>query len=171
MSNKKSEINSKYNVAGELLLPIFGIIFTTYYFSTIIDSPWTAQVNAVMVGLILIIVCSIFFIRKLLEVITDKAVFRVPYQKLLPALKTQQTAFITLTIGYLFFVEFFGYTLATIFFLWSSMTLLDNGRRTFVKLLLAITMGAVSYTVFILMFETRLPKGLIEEVLKGVFVK
>jgi hypothetical protein len=51
------------------------------------------------------------------------------------------------------------------------MTLLDNGRRTFVKLLLAITMAAVSYTVFILMFETRLPKGLIEEVLKGVFVK
>ena len=171
MSNKKSEINSKYNVVGELLLPFFGIIFTTYYFSTIIDSPWTAQVNAVMVGLILIIVCSIFFIRKLLEVITDKAVFRVPYQKLLPALKTQQTAFIILTIGYLFFVKFFGYTLATIFFLWSSMTLLDNGRRTFVKLLLAITMSAVSYTVFILMFETRLPKGLIEEVLKGVFVK
>ena len=64
MVEKKTEKDAKPNVLGELIIPVFGVVFTTYYFSTIIDSPWTAQVNAVMVGLVLFLICTIFFIRK-----------------------------------------------------------------------------------------------------------
>ncbi len=42
--------SSKKNIAGELILPVGALAFTIYYIFTVIESPWTAQVNAFMVG-------------------------------------------------------------------------------------------------------------------------
>ena len=81
-------------------------------------------------------------------------------------MRTRQTGFIILTIGYLLFVELLGYTLATIIFFFSSMSLLDSGRKMATKFTLSIIMAGVGYVVFILLFETRLPEGFIEKILR-----
>jgi hypothetical protein len=169
MSDAKPENVPKHNVAGELIVPLFGVGFTAYYFSTILDSPWTAQVNAFLLGSVLLLVSAIFFVRKLSDVVNDKAVVSIPFSRFLPALRTAQTGFIAITVGYLLFVEMIGYTLATVLFLWMSMSLLDQGRKIITKLGLAVVMAFIGYIVFILMFETRLPKGPIEIALTGVF--
>jgi hypothetical protein len=41
-------------VGGELIIPIAAVAFTLYYFTSIIDSPFEAQVNAFFVGSILL---------------------------------------------------------------------------------------------------------------------
>ena len=61
MVEKKSSDDAKHSALGEIIIPLFGVLFTAYYFSTILDSPWTAQVNAVLVGSILLIISAIFF--------------------------------------------------------------------------------------------------------------
>ncbi len=54
MNNQpKSEPREKKHVGGELVIPVAALIFTIYYFVTIIDVPWTAQVSALFVGTIL----------------------------------------------------------------------------------------------------------------------
>ncbi len=50
-------------LGGELVIPIIAVGFTLYFFSTIWNSPWTAQVSAFLVGGILLLVCAIFFVR------------------------------------------------------------------------------------------------------------
>lgn len=50
----------KKSIGGELVIPIAALLFTFYYFYTIIDTPWTAQVSAFFVGTILIILVAIF---------------------------------------------------------------------------------------------------------------
>ena len=44
----------KKSLGPDLIIPVAAILFTLYYFSTIIDSPWTAQVSAFFVGSILL---------------------------------------------------------------------------------------------------------------------
>ena len=53
----------KRQLGGELVIPALSIVFTFYFFSTIWDSPWTAQVSAFLVGGILLLVCAIFIAR------------------------------------------------------------------------------------------------------------
>src|SRR6056297_1399939 len=50
-------------IGGELVIPIIAVGFTLYFFSSVWNSPWTAQVSAFMVGGILLLVCAIFFVR------------------------------------------------------------------------------------------------------------
>jgi len=157
-----SPTTSKKNIAGELILPISALTFTFYYIHTVIDSPWTAQVNAFMVGSILLTVIGIFLISRIVMLVQGSAKFHITVDRLPGVIKSRQSGFIGLTISYLLVIESIGFTLTTALFFWGSMLLLDYGRAPAVKLALAIFMALVAYGIFILGFETRLPKGAIE---------
>ena len=47
------------------------------------------------------------------------------------------------------------------------MTILDRGKRPVTKAVISIIMALIGYVVFIAMFETRLPKGIIEQLIGG----
>jgi len=161
--------SSKKNIAGELILPVCALLFTFYYFSTVIESPWTAQVNAFMVGSVLIGVIIIFFISRTVMLLNGKGKFHINLPRILGSIKTRQSGFIGLTIAYLLIIESIGFTLTTGLFFWGSMLLLDYGKAPVVKGSLAVFMALVAYGIFILGFETRLPKGVFEAFLAGAF--
>ena len=170
MNEKEQPISSpKKNIAGELILPFCALLFTLYYFSTVIESPWTAQVNAFMVGSVLIGVIVIFFITRIVMLIRGKAQFHLDLPRIFSSVKTRQSGFIALTIGYLLIIESIGFTLTTGLFVWGSMLLLDYGKAPVVKGALAVFMALMAYGIFILGFETRLPKGVFETLLAGAF--
>jgi len=159
---------AKPNIAGELIIPVLGVLFTIYYISTVLDSPWTAQVNAYMVGSVLLAVSVVFFGLKFRDLIRGDAVLDVPVARGLNAMKSAQTGFILIALGYLVIMEILGFTLATAVFFWLAMLLLDGGRRPVMKIGLSAVMALIGYLVFILMFETRLPKGPVESILVGL---
>ncbi|MDA9013457.1 hypothetical protein N9J60_05335 [Alphaproteobacteria bacterium] len=170
MNEKEQPISSpKKNIAGELILPFCALLFTLYYFSTVIESPWTAQVNAFMVGSVLIGVIVIFFITRTIMLLNGKAQLHLNVPRILSSIKTRQSGFIGLTIAYLLVIESIGFTLTTGLFFWGSMLLLDYGRAPVLKGALAVFMALAAYGIFILGFETRLPKGVFEAFLTGVF--
>ena len=53
-NGQKSGKPAKPAAGAELVLPVAALLFTIYYFTTIINVPWTAQVSAFFVGTILI---------------------------------------------------------------------------------------------------------------------
>ena len=53
------------SIGSELIIPIVAFLFTVYYFFTIIDAPWTAQVAAFIVGALLIIFVIAFIVRSI----------------------------------------------------------------------------------------------------------
>ncbi len=57
------EKTEKKHLGGDLVIPLAALAFTLYYFSTIIDSPWTAQVSAFFIGAILIVLILIFIVK------------------------------------------------------------------------------------------------------------
>ena len=51
------------SIGSELIIPVVALFFTLYYFYTIIDAPWTAQVAAFNDGTILISMVLLMIIK------------------------------------------------------------------------------------------------------------
>jgi len=154
--------DEKRQIGGELIIPALALVFTLYYISTVIDSPWTAQLNAYMVGSVLIVLVLLFFAFAAREVLKKRATLGAsnllaPYD-ILP----KRLGFIALSLGYLIVIEWLGFTLTTFLFMAGSMFLLGNGRRPIVYLVAAAVMAAIALGVFVILFEKRFPKGPIE---------
>ena len=156
------------SIGGELIIPMLGLAFTAYYASTIIDSPWTAQVNAVIVGSALVLAILALFLRLGLE--ARRHGVRLSFDGLLSplALLPKRAAFAALTLAYLILIEWGGFTLTTFAFLALSMLLLGGRRRLKASLAAAAVMALIGYLVFIVLFETRLPKGPFEQLFAAV---
>lgn len=159
---------SKKNIAGELILPVGALAFTIYYIFTVIESPWTAQVNAFMVGSILLAVIGIFLISRIVMLVQGSAQFHVTFDRLPDAIKSRQSGFIGLTILYLIVIESIGFTLTTALFFWGSMLLLDYGKAPLAKLALAVFMALVAYGIFILVLKRAFQRVLLKHFWQGL---
>jgi hypothetical protein len=118
----------KRSIGAELIIPVCAVIFTLYYISTIIDSPWTAQVTAYFIGSILIAMCVVLFVIKGREVFQGKADLSVKALiETLDALPRRLGLF-GLTLGYIVVLPWVGFTLTTFAFLSLGMLLLAGAR-------------------------------------------
>ena len=159
----------KRAAGAELVLPFVGLVFTIYYFTTIIDVPWTAQVSAFFVGVILIGLVIGLFIRTAINVRRGEATLSfgplIAPRDYVP----KRAALLGLTLSYIFFIEWGGFTITTFFFLFLAMLLLSNGKHKRLILALSLSLSIGGYFLFIVAFNTRFPRGPVELLLNGVF--
>ena len=149
----------KRHVGGELVIPIAGLAFTIYYFSTILDSPWTAQVSAFFVGAILIALITAFLIKTVAAYMAGEVDFAPgPLAEPLSFLP-KRVALLGLTVGYIIVIHYLGFTITTFLFMAASMLLLSNGRNIAFILGLSLVVSVAGWALFILAFETRFPVG------------
>ncbi|NNG05562.1 MAG: tripartite tricarboxylate transporter TctB family protein [Inquilinus sp.] len=159
----------KRQIGGELIIPVLALGFTAYYFSTILDSPWTAQVNAFLVGSVLTVLVLAFLAVCIRELRGGRATLGVSDLIEPRHLVPKRAGFIGLTLAYLVALGWLGFTLTTFVFLAGSMLLLGGGRRPALCLALSALMAGIGYAAFIALFETRLPTGPIETLLAAIF--
>lgn len=158
----------KRQMGGELIIPVLALAFTLYYISTVIDSPWTAQLNAFLVGSVLIVLVLAFFAYAAREVLSGQATLGAsnllaPYE-ILP----KRAGFIALTLAYLVVMQWLGLTLTTFLFMAASMLLLGGGRRPLLALGAAAVMAVTALVVFIILFQKRFPKGPVEYLMQAL---
>lgn len=168
MAKKRTSVDGeKPSVGGELIIPTAGILFTLYYFSTITDAPWTAQVNAFFVGSILILLSAIFIALKMMEL--RRGSVRLSFRELIEPVDVLGKRLMLLAIasGYVLIVDYAGFTITTFLLLFTGMTALGlpNIRRNF-TVALSLSLGV--WFVFVYVFETRLPYGPFENLMKGL---
>lgn len=156
-------------IGGELILPVAGLIFTLYYFSTILDSPWEAQVAAFFVGSILILLIVILLIKTGLAL--ARGTGRFDFSPLVAPLRInlKRLALFGLTLGYMLLIPYLGFTITTFIFMASAMLLLQQKKRLLFALLLSAAISLSGYLLFIVAFETRFPRGPFEELMRGMF--
>jgi hypothetical protein len=158
----------KRQVGGELIIPAAAVVFTLYYFWTIADSPWTAKVNAYLVGYALLAAIAVFAFMMVKELLAGRASLGLSNLVEPLALLPKRAGFIALTVAYLLLMDLGGFTLTTFFFLFFSMMLLDSKKRWMLCGLLALVLSGIGYAAFIAFFQTRLPKGPVEWLLAGI---
>jgi len=155
-------------LGGELVIPIMAITFTIYYFYTIWNSPWTAQVSAFLVGGILLLVCGIFLIRCINWLMQGEGSLGFANLINKDDIRTGRIGLIAATFGFCMFIEQLGFTLATFLFLSLSMGILAKGQRIGLIIGLSALISLVGWLIFVVAFDTRFPRGWFETTMKAM---
>jgi hypothetical protein len=155
-------------IGGELVIPILAVGFTIYFFSTIWNSPWTAQVSAFMVGGILLLVCAIFFVRAGIWLVRGEGTLGVGNLFTMDDIRTGRIGLLLTTIAYVMFIDTLGFTLMTFLFLAVSMLILAKGKNAGFITMISAAMALTGWAVFIWAFNTRFPRGWFETTMKAV---
>ncbi len=155
-------------IGGELIIPILALVFTLYYIYSVIDSPWSAQLNAFMIGSVLIALVVVFLGRAAWQVMQGQA--NLGFSHLLEPydILPRRRGFMALSLGYLIAMPWLGFTLTTFVFMAAAILRLGGGKRPVVALLSAFVMAAIALGVFVILFQKRFPKGPIEYLVQAL---
>ena len=165
--------DDKRAAGGELVLPVAALGFTIYYFSTIWDSPWEAQVAAFLIGSILIGLIAILLVRFGRELMTGRADLGV--EPLIGPVRVlpRRLAVFALTLGYLIGINWLGFTLTSFLFLFLSMTVLEDADKMLRRMphfaLVSAGLALAGYFAFIWGIDARFPRGPGEALLGALF--
>lgn len=165
---KPIKVERPRQLGGELIIPGMAIAFTLYYFSTIWNSPWTAQVSAFTVGGVLLIVCAIFVVRCVVWLRRGQGELGFGNIVGIDDLRTGRIWLFGATLGFCLLIEPLGFTLAAFIFLSVSMLILARGRRPVFIVALSAGISLLGWAVFIAVFDTRFPRGWFEVTMKSV---
>jgi hypothetical protein len=171
MERRKSVMehkNSGRQLGGELVIPVIAIAFTLYFFTTIWNSPWTAQVSAFAIGGFLILVCCIFIARCIVWL--GKGEGNLGFSNLVTRadIHSGRIGLFLTTFGYCVLIDRLGFTLTTFLFLSLSMIILSRGENAKFITLVSALMSLGGWAVFIWAFDTRFPRGWFETTMKAV---
>ncbi len=165
---QQSDEDKKRSLGGELVIPVAAIVFTLYYFTTIVDSPWTAQVSAFFVGAVLIALSAAFVVKCAVAVRSGTADLGLGGLFSRADLTSGRLVLLVVTLGYILFIEWAGFTITTFVFLFAGMLALNRGRSLGLIAGLSATMALSGYLLFILAFDTRFPRGPFEAFMKAM---
>lgn len=162
-----SEPGERNSIGGDFVIPLAALGFTLYYFSTIVDSPWTAQVAAFFIGTILIGLILLFLVKAAVAVARGQADLGAGALITPTGLLPTRLALLAITAAYLVLIEWGGFTLTTFAFMLAAMLLLNGGRRAGFILGLSLAVSLGGYLIFILGFDTRFPRGPFEDLVRA----
>jgi hypothetical protein len=161
-----SGATEKTHIGAQLIIPVAALAFTLYYFSTIINSPWTAQVSAFFIGSVLIVLIVTYLVKSAILVKQGKADLAMDDLVEPRTFISKRLGLLALTLGFIVLVQWGGFTLTAFAFLSLAMLLLSGGRRTKLILTLAAILSIGGYLLFILAFDTRFPVGPFEQMME-----
>ena len=163
--NPSSESPESKPIGGELLLPAAAFVFTLYYFWTIINTPWTAQVSAFFIGSILIFLIIMFGVRTWRQLRRGEVNLRIGDLITPTNFIPKRLVLLALTIGYIYLVTFLGFTITTFLFLSLAMLLLGEGRKKSVVFIVSSVLALSGWLLFIFAFDTNFPAGPFENMM------
>ena len=166
---KEAEGSVHTSVGSQLIIPIAAILFTIYYFYTIIDAPWTAQVAAFIVGSILILLVVLFGLKSVKIIRTGQGALDFDDLITPRSFVPKRLGLLSLTIVYIFIVPSLGFTITTFLFLAMATLLLSEGKNMSLILSLSAGLSLGGYLLFIVAFKTRFPAGPFETLMKALF--
>jgi len=167
-STSTDKEHEKKSIGGELVIPVAALLFTLYYFSTIIDSPWTAQVSAVFIGTILIVLIVLFTVSVIVRARRGEIDLKIGSLIEPHSVLGKRVALFGLTLGFILIIPYLGFTITTFVFMTLGMLVLaDWQRKRFIAILCAV-LAISGWALFIFAFETRFPAGPFENLMKGI---
>ena len=127
--NTTAQDSKRKSVGSDLVIPIAALAFTVYYFYTIINAPWTAQVAAFLVGAVLIVLILLFIVKCIRLLKTGEGAFNFDILAQPISFLPKRLGLLILTVAYNFIVPTLGFTITTFLFLNMAMLLLGGGKK------------------------------------------
>lgn len=144
------------------------LCFAIYYLTTITEVPWIAQASAVLVSGLLLLSILAFAIRTALRIRAGTEV--VEFKGLVGnrTLLVKRIGLLVLAVTYVWIIDTLGFTLTTLAFLFLAIIWLSSLANWRKALMVSVMCSLIGYVVFILIFETRFPKGPVENLVESL---
>jgi hypothetical protein len=156
------------NVFPDLVIPLLALGFTAYYLSTITEVPWISQASAVTVSGLLIMAIVAYFIRTAYRIKRGSEIIALPGRLRVREVTIRRVGLLALTIAYVALIDTLGFTLTTVVFVFFGIILLSSWANWKAAALISVCCSVIGYVVFIYFFETRFPRGPVENALQGL---
>lgn len=160
------------NILPDCIIPAMALCFTVYYLTTITEVPWISQASAIIVSVFLLMSIFAFAMRSLSRIRSGQETVSLSAFKWTRSHESntniKRLFLLILTIGYVWFIDSWGFTITTMSFIFLGILLLSSLANWKNALLVSISCSVIGYIVFIYFFQTRFPRGPVENWLKGI---
>lgn len=156
------------NVLPDLVIPLLALGFTGYYLTTITEVPWISQASAVTVSCLLVIAIAAYFTRTIVRIRRGSEFIGIPEASFVSETTIRRALLLGLTIAYVWVIDTLGFTITTTVFVFLGIVVLSSLQNWKNALLVSLCCSVTGYVVFIYFFETRFPRGPIENALKAM---
>lgn len=167
-TRQQTEKPKKKALGADLVIPVLAVAFTLYYFSTIWGLGWEAKANGLAIGTTLLLLIAIFLTRTALQMKRGKATLAM--DRLLKPMESQgrRLGLIGAIVAFIAVLPWLGLTLDIFLFMGTTMFVLGV-RKPLPLLAMALIVAAGAYVGFIVVLNTRFPRGPVETVLARIF--
>lgn len=167
---EKSTDSRPKNILPDCIIPGMAVCFTVYYLTTITEVPWISQASAIIVSSLLLLSIVAFAVRSVARIRAGSETIGLVFDSSpdMVNVNVRRAVLFLLTIGYVWIIDSWGFTITTFCFVFLAILLLSslsNWKRAF---LVAVSCSIIGYIVFIYFFKTRFPRGPIENWLKAL---
>ena len=141
----------------DLIIPVSAVVYAIYYVASVRDFPFQAQITGLLLGSLLGLLCTVFFIRFLAG---SPLGIRIGWIDLIgePSIGLKRLIFAGLILLSISAVPWGGFTLTTFVFLVASFHLL--GVRPLTRVLVTAATAAIAgWLFFIVLLGARFPRG------------
>ena len=160
------------NILPDCIIPIMALCFTVYYLTTITEVPWISQASALIVSGLLLLSILAFILRSAARIRGGQETLKLPALggplSDVARVNIKRVALLLLTIGYVWIIDRWGFTITTFSFVFLGIVLLSSLANWKNALLVSLSCSVIGYVVFIYFFQTRFPQGPIENWLQAV---
>ena len=160
------------NILPDLIIPIMALCFTVYYLTTITEVPWISQASALIVSGLLLLSVLAFILRSAVRIRRGQETLKLPAIAApvsdVAKVNIKRLVLLLLTIAYVWIIHSWGFTITTFSFIFLGIILLSSLSNWKNALLVSLSCSVIGYVVFIYFFQTRFPKGPVENWLQAI---
>jgi hypothetical protein len=151
-------------LGADLVIPVLAAAFTVYYLLTSANLVWEARANGTVVGVILLILCAVQFVRIGVRARAGEGTLGLGNLAERSEAQGRRLMLLAILALYVAFIPWLGTTLGLFLVMIATMWVLGV-RRLPVLLGVAFATAATMYILFIALLQTRLPTGPVEQLL------
>lgn len=148
-------------LGAELILPLLASGLTIYYLIDTATLAWEARATGVIIGVVLLALCTVQFVRTAIRLLTGTASLSLGAFAADTPDNRRRLGLLVLSILFILTIEYVGTTLGLFLFLYAAMWMM--GVRSQTQLVaISFCTAATVFVLLVWLLGSRLPRGIVE---------
>ena len=154
----------------ELIIPAGAVAFSIYYLSTVWELPFQAKVVGIYVASAIGVLSIILFVRFAREVMRGEKSLGFEGFSSDPVSEWRRWSVLALTIAFIGLMPVLGFVISLFTYVAASVVIIGGMARLKAAIILAATLTAIAFAIFILMVKVRFPISIFDQTLRDFFL-
>jgi Tripartite tricarboxylate transporter TctB family len=160
---------SRPALGADLIIPVLAVAFAIYFLVDTAGLVWEARANGTVIGGILIVLATAQILRIAAAVRAGRATLGLGELAERSPAQLQRLGLVVTLVVFIATIPWLGTTLGMFAVMLVSMWLLGV-RRPGLLIGVAFAVAAVVYLLFMALLQSRLPRGIVENLLSSLFM-